>query len=132
MKILLVEDDRLLGVGLTESLQTAGYEVSWCERGGDALRACASEPFSVVILDLGLPDVDGLTVLRRLRRNRQPFPVLILSARNEAVDRVKGLDLGADDYLAKPFDLDELLARVRALLRRQHGQLGQPLQLNNG
>ena len=119
MKILIVEDHQRLGRFLKQSLTEYNYTVEWattCEKAKDHL---AEKNFDVIILDLGLPDGDGLTLLREWRENSFNEPVLILSARDSVEDRIKGLDLGADDYLPKPFSLEELLAHIRALLRRQ-------------
>lgn len=122
MRLLLVEDDRLLGDGLLAGLRQEGYAVDWVRTGEQALQALADPAFELAILDLGLPGLDGLEVLRRLRQRPAPLPVLVLTARDTVADRVRGLDAGADDYLIKPFDLDELCARVRALLRRSQGR----------
>lgn len=121
MKILLVEDDLDLGNGIRVALLDQGMEVVWVRRIDDAARALQSGSCDLLVLDLGLPDGDGLTLLTRLRRERQSTPVLILSARDTLNDRLKGLDSGADDYLIKPFVLAELLSRVRALVRRSYG-----------
>lgn len=118
MRFLLVEDDRDLAQGLSSSLAQSDYPTDVVYYGRDALAACSTQTYDLVILDLGLPDMDGLEVLRRLRRNGLVAPVLILTARFDLDDRVSGLDAGGDDYLAKPFALPELEARVRALLRR--------------
>ncbi|MFN3712559.1 MAG: response regulator [Alcanivoracaceae bacterium] len=118
MRILLVEDDPLLGDGLQRALRTDHYTVDWVQSGAHVESALKQEHFDLVLLDLGLPGMDGMEVLRRLRAAAEPVPVLILSARDKLGDRVAGLDAGADDYLVKPFDLDELRARVRARLRR--------------
>lgn len=118
MAILLVEDDTELAAGLTAALRSDGLAVNHVATGGDALHVIATEPPDVMILDLGLPDIDGLEVLRRLRSSAPELPVLLLTARDSIADKVAGLDSGADDYLAKPFELVELLARLRALLRR--------------
>ena len=120
MHILVIEDDRTLQDGLLGVLQRAGHRVSAVADGRDADALLAQETFDLVVLDLGLPRLDGLTVLRRLRQRRATTPVLILSARDRAADRVMGLDAGADDYLDKPFERAEFEARVRALLRRGH------------
>ncbi len=122
MRILLVEDDRLLGDGLQAGLTQAGFAVDWLRDGEAAVAALSAETFAAVVLDLGLPKRDGLSVLQWLRGRRDATPVLILTARDQLEDRVRGLDLGADDYVLKPFDLDEIAARLRALLRRAHGR----------
>ncbi len=121
MRLLLVEDDALLGQSMVTSLSRHGYTVDWVDRGGGVEVAMRTEQFSAVILDLTLPDIDGLVVLRNLRRAGYTLPVLILTARDDIEDRVKGLDGGADDYLVKPFALEELMARLRVLIRRQSG-----------
>ncbi|EKD55279.1 MAG: hypothetical protein ACD_60C00018G0004 [uncultured bacterium] len=118
MRILLVEDDELLGDGLRTGLVQYGYAVDWLKDGLSADQALRTENFDIVVLDLGLPKMPGITVLQNLRTRGQTMPVLILTARESIEDRVKGLDSGADDYLTKPFDLDELCARLRALQRR--------------
>lgn len=118
MRILLVEDDELLGDGLRTGLIQYGYTVDWLKDGLAADQALRTENFDVVVLDLGLPKLIGITVLQNLRSRGQTAPVIILTARDSTEDRVKGLDSGADDYLTKPFDLDELCARMRALQRR--------------
>ncbi len=122
MRILLVEDDALLGDALQAGLKQAGHAVDWTRDGVGADTALATEDYAAVVLDLGLPRKDGLTVLRNLRARKQALPVLILTARDTVDDRIKGLDAGADDYLVKPCDLGELNARLRALLRRAGGQ----------
>ena len=118
MRLLLVEDDGDLGEGIRVALKGDGYTVDWLKDGASAVHALASETFEVAILDLGLPKVDGLDVLRQLRAGANPMPVLVLTARDATSDRIAGLDAGADDYLVKPFEVDELKARLRALLRR--------------
>lgn len=118
MRILLVEDDELLGDGLRTGLIQYGYAVDWLKDGLSADQAMKTETFDIVVLDIGLPKLSGITVLQNLRARGQTMPVLILTARESIEDRVKGLDSGADDYLTKPFDLDELCARLRALQRR--------------
>ncbi len=122
MRLLLIEDDVALGEGIHQALVREGYTVDWLQDGSGALHALLSETFEVVVLDLGLPRVDGLQVLRRLRDSGATVPVLILTARDATEDRIAGLDAGADDYLVKPFDLAELKARLRALLRRSAGR----------
>ncbi len=121
MRILLVEDDELLGAGVRDALERAAHAVEWVADGGDALSALRAGAFDLVILDLGLPGMDGLEVLRCLRTGGDTTAVLVLTARDTAPQRVAGLDAGADDYLVKPFDVEELLARVRALQRRGRG-----------
>ena len=118
MRILVVEDDSVLAAALTRALTQTAYAVDLVENGEDANRALDAVAYDLVVLDLALPKLDGLAVLRRLRDRRLRVPVLVLSARDSLDDRVKGLDLGADDYMTKPFDLPEFEARVRALLRR--------------
>ena len=122
MRILLIEDDRLLGDGLKVGLTQAGYAVDWLRDGEAAVAALSTETFAAVVLDLGLPKRDGLSVLQWLRGRHDATPVLILTARDQLEDKVRGLDLGADDYVLKPFDLDEIAARLRALVRRAHGR----------
>lgn len=122
MRILLVEDDRMLGDGLQAGLTQAGYAVDWLRDGEAAVAALSTESFAAVVLDLGLPKRDGLSVLQWLRGRHDATPVLILTARDQLEDKVRGLDLGADDYVLKPFDLDEITARLRALVRRAHGR----------
>lgn len=122
MRILIVEDDALLGEGLVAALKRQGYTADWVQDGALATAALHSESFDLVLLDLGLPRQDGYSVLAAVRGAGNRVPVLILTARDQVGDRVRGLDLGADDYLVKPFDLNELLARVRALHRRAQGQ----------
>lgn len=129
MRILLVEDDPLLASGLQVALKQANYLVEHVSDGQMALSALESHGFDLVILDLGLPKVDGIEVLRTVRARPDHTPVLILSARDSAAHRVQGLDLGADDYLIKPFDLDELKARLRVLERRRTGTSTNLLQL---
>jgi DNA-binding response OmpR family regulator len=126
MRVLLVEDDALLGDAIQAGLKQSGYAVDWMQDGISAEQALATESYAAVVLDLGLPRLSGLEVLRRLRnRNAQKnthTPVLILTAMDTVDDRIKGLDAGADDYLVKPFDMGELAARMRALIRRASGQ----------
>lgn len=130
MRVLIVEDDPVLADGLTRSLRQADYAVDCAQDGGEADNVLATQSYDLVILDLGLPKLDGFEVLRRLRRRGAKVPVLMLTARDSLQDRVRGLDLGADDYLTKPFDLPELEARVRALVRR--GQSGGSAALTHG
>jgi two-component system response regulator QseB len=118
MRLLLVEDDEDLGEGIRVALKPEGYTVDWVRDGAGGLRALSQESFDIAVLDLGLPGMDGLDVLRHLRRAAIAVPVLVLTARDATGDRIAGLDAGADDYLVKPFEVDELKARLRALLRR--------------
>ena len=122
MRVLLVEDDPMIGESIRKGLRQDGYVVDWVLDGRAAEVAVDSEPYAIVLLDLGLPRKDGLAVLEGLRKRNNRVPVLILTARDAVADRVRGLDRGADDYLVKPFDLDELAARIRAVLRRQAGR----------
>lgn len=130
MRILIAEDDEIVADGLMRSLRDAGYAVDWVKTGLDADNALTASEFDLLILDLGLPRISGLDVLKRLRGRNSHLPVLILTAQDGVQNRVKGLDLGADDYLAKPFALAELEARVRALTRRGHA--GAPTTLKHG
>lgn len=122
MRILLVEDDPLLGDGLTVGLRQSGFAVDWLKDGHSADLALQSEHFDLLVLDLGLPQMSGMTVLQRARSRGNTMPVLVLTARDATGDKIAGLDAGADDYLVKPIDLDELSARIRALLRRSAGR----------
>jgi len=119
MKVLIVEDERRLGEFLKQALSECRYTATWVRTRKEAADALAETPYDVIVLDLSLPDGDGLELLRQWRSSGFNEPVLILSARDSMEDRVKGLDLGADDYLPKPFSLEELLARIRSLVRRQ-------------
>ena len=121
MRILIAEDDAIIADGLSRSLRQAGYAVDWAANGLDADTALLTVSYDLLILDLGLPKLSGLEVLKRLRARNSQLPVLILTALDGTHDRVKGLDLGADDYMVKPFELAELEARVRALTRRSAG-----------
>ena len=129
MRILLVEDDPQLGDGLTIGLRQAGFAVDWLKDGNSADQALQSETFDFVVLDLGLPRLSGMEVLSRARRRGQDMPILILTARDATGEKVAGLDAGADDYLVKPIDLDELTARIRALTRRSAGR-AEPLLIH--
>ncbi|MHB1280442.1 MAG: response regulator transcription factor [Acidithiobacillus sp.] len=122
MRILLVEDDRMIGEAIMVALRDAAYAVDWVRDGETALRAIGNQEHQAVLLDLGLPKLDGRELLRKLRATGNTLPVIIITARDALADRVDGLDLGADDYLVKPFEMDELLARLRAIIRRQGGQ----------
>ena len=129
MRLLLVEDDSMIGESVRTGLRQDGFAVDWVQDGRAAELALETNPYDMLLLDLGLPRKAGLDVLAALRRRGQAIPVLILTARDAVADRVKGLDAGADDYLVKPFDLDELAARVRALLRRKSGRADPLLQV---
>ena len=129
MRILLVEDDPLLGDGIQAGLRQAGFGVDWSRDGLAAWHALSAESYAAVVLDLGLPRLSGLELLRRLRASGNRVPVMILTARDRVEDRITGLDSGADDYLTKPFDLHELAARLRALVRRSHGQAAPRLRV---
>ncbi len=122
MRILLAEDDQSLGRGLVTALEREGFSPEWVRRGDQVLSVLRSEAFALLVLDLGLPGLDGLTVLKQLRADHQDVGVLILTARDDTADKISGLNLGADDYMTKPFDLDEFLARLRAIQRRRHGR----------
>jgi two-component system OmpR family response regulator len=127
VRILLVEDDAMIGTALCVALRDEAYAVDWVKDGVAAGLALENAEHQAVLLDLGLPKRDGLDVLRRLRSRNNKIPVIIITAREALEDRVAGLDLGADDYLLKPFDVPELLARLRAVIRRQGGQAGSVL-----
>lgn len=122
MRILLAEDDPLLGDGLKAGLRQLGFQVDWVRDGAAAECELRAHPYAAAVLDLGLPRMDGLDVLTAIRRAGITIPVLVLTARDTVPDRIRGLDLGADDYVIKPVDLHELAARLRALVRRAHGQ----------
>lgn len=128
MKLLLVEDDALLGDGVRAGLKQAGFAVDWVQDGLAAKVALDSEEYDLLVLDLGLPKLSGMDLLKSVRAKRASLPVLILTARDTVADRVAGLNAGADDYLVKPFDLDELIARLNALLRRSAGKVELTLQ----
>lgn len=121
MRLLLIEDDTMIGRAVRQGLSDAGFAVDWVMDGNAANRALANGVYDLALLDLGLPGQDGMTILKRLRSSGEAIPVLIVTARDAVADRIAGLNAGADDYVLKPFDLDELIARVRALLRRHAG-----------
>jgi two-component system OmpR family response regulator/two-component system response regulator QseB len=128
MRILLVEDDALLGDGVRASLRQQGFQVDWVRDGEAAQRELRAHPYAAAVLDLGLPRMDGIDVLRTVRRAGVELPILVLTARDTIPDRIQGLDIGADDYVVKPIDLHELGARLRALVRRAHGQPAERLE----
>ena len=131
LRILIVEDDAVLADGISNALRKYGYVVDCLADGAHADQALGAESYDLAILDLGLPRMDGFQVLQRLRARKEKMPVLILTARDELADRVKGLDLGADDYVIKPFELVELEARVRALIRRSAGEASPVLEIGS-
>ena len=131
MDLLLVEDDEMLGDGVQSVLQRRGMAIDWVRDGMAAMQCLKSSRYDVLLLDLNIPWLSGLEVLTRLRGSGNQIPVLVLTARSEVVDRVTALDSGADDYLVKPFDIDELCARIRALHRRHHGRESTRLQHGN-
>ena len=131
MRLLLVEDDPMIGESVRKGMQQDGFAVDWVQDGRAAELALETNPYDTLLLDLGLPRKEGLEVLASLRRRGNTIPVLILTARDAVADRVKGLDAGADDYLVKPFDLAELAARIRALLRRKAGRADPILQVGS-
>ncbi|TAL79256.1 MAG: response regulator [Burkholderiaceae bacterium] len=122
MRVLLAEDDKLLGNGIEAGLRQAGFALDWAQDGDAARLALITTEYSLLVLDLGLPKMSGTELLKWLRNRRNDMPVLILTARDMTADRIAGLEIGADDYMGKPFDLGELIARCRALLRRAHGR----------
>ena len=130
MRVLLIEDDCMVGAAVSQALKDAAYAVDWVTDGEAAVDAVEAETYDLALLDLGLPLSDGLTVLQRFRSRQRQLPVIIVTARDGVDDRIDGLDLGADDYLIKPFEIRELLARMRAILRRQ-GSGASPI-LGNG
>lgn len=124
MRVLLIEDDAMIGRSLVRGLENQGMAVDWVRSGADGHAALSSDrnEHALVLLDLGLPEMSGLDLLRRVRLTRKALPILVITARDGVDDRITGLDLGADDYIVKPFELGELLARMRAVVRRLHGQ----------
>ncbi len=128
MRLLLAEDDKHLGESLRAALELDGYAVDWLRRGDEASAAVSTTDYDALIVDIGLPGQSGLDIVRELRGHGLTVPVLLLTARDAVADRVRGLDSGADDYLSKPFDMDELFARLRSLLRRSAGIAGPALQ----
>lgn len=122
MRLLLIEDDTMLGTAIKDALRAQGLTVDWVREGLTGLSAAATEPFDLVLLDLGLPRMDGMEVLRQLREQGKSLPVIVLTARDTVEQRVEGLNAGADDYVLKPFDVKELAARIRAVTRRHAGR----------
>jgi DNA-binding response regulator len=131
VRVLLAEDDMMIGDVFSEALMDEGYIVDWVKDGAQALLALKTEQYDIILLDLGLPKVDGMEVLKNLRAAKIDAPVLILTARDALDDRIQGLDGGADDYVIKPFELGEVLARMRVLIRRQQGKAQNLLQVGN-
>lgn len=129
MRILLVEDDELLGSGLKRALLRENYQVDWLLEGQQALQAMQTDEFCLVILDLTLPGIDGLEIIKTVRKEKNEVPILVLTARDSLNDKVTGLDMGADDYLAKPFALTELVARIRALSRRHYNHIDPNIEM---
>jgi len=131
VRLLLVEDEEGIGKFICQGLREAGHTVDWVTNGEDGLAYALATPYDVCILDIMLPNMDGFQLLRQLRQRQNQIPVLCLTARDSVEDRVRGLNLGADDYLVKPFDFSELLARIHALLRRPPLQMTDKLQVGN-
>ncbi len=127
MRILLAEDDALLAKGILYAFNKHNFPIEWVKTGGHALTAVQNENFDLMILDLGLPGMDGIQVLKELRSEENATPILILTARDSLDERILGLDLGGDDYMTKPFDVSELVARVKALIRRSVGRVSEQL-----
>lgn len=131
MRLLLVEDDPMLGKGMKHALETAGYTVDWALNGVEAVSASVAQQYAAIVLDLSLPELDGVSALRKLRARRDLTPVIIATASGRADQKISGLDAGADDYLVKPFDLDELLARIRAQVRRSENRASDVLEVGD-
>ncbi|HZJ96767.1 MAG: response regulator transcription factor [Alcaligenaceae bacterium] len=131
MRLLLVEDDVFLGSSLSEFLSHEGYDVDWAQSGSEALELAYEKSYPLMILDLNLPDMSGLDVLHKIHHDKMEMFVMSLTARDSLIDRVEGLDAGADDYLTKPFELQELAARLRALSRRAEGQISDVLRVGD-
>ncbi len=131
MRVLLVEDDLMIGESLSEALQDEAYTVDWVKDGRQAILTLKIQPYDIILLDLGLPEIDGMGVLTVIRDAKIDTPVLIVTARDELKDRIAGLDLGADDYVVKPFELGEVFARMRVLIRRAQGKADNQLSVAN-
>jgi two-component system response regulator QseB len=131
MRLLLVEDDSMIGAAAQQGLRGEGHTVDWVRDGREADAAVRGAPYDLVLLDLGIPHRDGLSLLRQWRQKGREVPVLIVTARDAVTDRIAGLDAGADDYLVKPFDLDELSARIRAVMRRKAGRAESTLRVGD-
>lgn len=131
MRVLLVEDDEMIGESLSDALQDEAYIVDWVKDGRQAILTLKAQPYDIILLDLGLPEVDGMGVLTAIRHAHIKTPVLIITARDEVQDRIAGLDSGADDYVVKPFELGEVFARMRVLIRRAQGQADNLLSVGN-
>ena len=131
MRVLLVEDDEMIGESLSDALQDEAYIVDWVKDGRQAILTLKVQPYDIILLDLGLPEVDGMGVLNTIRHAQIKTPVLIITARDEVKDRIAGLDSGADDYVVKPFELGEVFARMRVLIRRAQGQADNLLIVGN-
>lgn len=131
MRVLLVEDDEMIGESLSDALQDEAYIVDWVKDGRQAILTLKVQPYDIILLDLGLPEVDGMGVLTAIRHAHIKTPVLIITARDEVQDRIAGLDSGADDYVVKPFELGEVFARMRVLIRRAQGQADNLLSVGN-
>ncbi|ERL54384.1 response regulator [Psychrobacter aquaticus] len=131
MRVLVVEDDLMIGESLSEALQDEAYTVDWVKDGRQAILTLKVQPYDIILLDLGLPEVDGMGVLTAIRDAKIEIPVLILTARDQLKDRIAGLDSGADDYVVKPFELGEVFARMRVLIRRSQGKADNQVSVGN-
>ncbi len=131
MRVLVVEDDLMIGESLSEALQDEAYTVDWVKDGRQAILTLRAQPYDIILLDLGLPEIDGMGVLTAIRDAKIDTPVLILTARDQLKDRIAGLDSGADDYLVKPFELGEVFARMRVLIRRAQGKADNQVAVGN-
>lgn len=131
MRVLVIEDDLMIGGSLSEALQDEAYTVDWVKDGRQAILTLKVQPYDIILLDLGLPEVDGMGVLTAIRNAKIETPVLILTARDQLKDRIAGLDSGADDYVVKPFELGEVFARMRVLIRRSQGMADNQITVGN-